>query len=105
MFGFARTLVQHKLLMVALLLAGYFLFAGEKEAPQPSSPWGANAPAQVFAGEPKKTSMSDKALALLNSAAKYAGVEGYLPTSLRDDAVANIGKTQNALTTAGQSSD
>ena len=37
MFTIARSLVRNKIFILALLLAGYFLFAGNKEAPKPKS--------------------------------------------------------------------
>lgn len=97
MFGFARSLIRHKILIFALLLAGYFMFAGNKEVPQPSSPWASNAAAPSAFGVTKEKTWTQKGLALLNDGAKYIGVEEYMPAALQDKAVAGINKTGGAL--------
>ena len=105
MFGIARTIAQHKLLMIAILLAGYFLFAGEKEAPTSSSPWGADAPAQSVRLGPKEATMGEKALKLVYTAATYVGVEDYLPTGISDQASGGMNQAGSALDNIAQPQD
>lgn len=105
MFGIARTIAQHKLLMVALLLAGYFLFAGEKQAPTTSSPWGADAPAQAVTLGPKEATMTEKALKLAYGAAEYIGVEDYLPASMGDQGAGGMVQAGSALDNIAQQQD
>ena len=105
MFGFARIIARNGVLLIALIGVGYFLFAGKKEEPKPSSPWAVNAPAQVASSTGAKASMTDKVLGAADSAAKYAGVQAYTPGALKDQAVGNMNKTEGALTKAGSSQD
>ena len=105
MFGFAKFIARNGIIVIALIGAGYFLFGGKKEVPKPSSPWAANAPAQVANATPAKASMTDKVLKVADGAAKYAGVQAYAPTALRDQAVGNINKTQTALENPNKNQD
>ena len=88
-----------------LVGAGYFLFGGKKEEPKPSSPWATNAPVQVASSSSAKASVTDNVLKVADSAAKYAGVQAYTPTALRDQAVGNINKTQTALESPNKNQD
>lgn len=97
MFTLARTLVQNKLFLVALALVGYMLFAGNKEAPKPKNAWDTVAAAPSYGGTEAKTSLTDKALKLLNEGAKMAGVEEYMPQALQEQAVSGLNKTEEAL--------
>ena len=105
MFGFARIIARNWIVLVALVGVGYFLLAGQKEAPKPSSPWSTVATTQVASSTGSKASMTDKVLGVADSAAKYAGVQGYTPGALKDQAVGNMNKTENALTKAGSGQD
>jgi hypothetical protein len=105
MFGIAQFIFRNKIVLIALVGVGYFLFAGQKEAPKPSSPWSAGAATQGASSAGSKTSMTDKVLKVADSAAKYAGVQDYTPGALKDQAVGNMNKTENALTKAGSSQD
>jgi hypothetical protein len=97
MFGFARTIFRHKILMLALLLAGYFLFAGNKEVPKPTSAWAHNAPSPSAFGVAKEKTWTEKGLTLLNDGAKYIGVEEYMPAALQEKAVDGFKKTGGML--------
>ena len=105
MLGFARLLMKSKFIILALLLGGYFMFMGDKQPPKPTSAWAVNAPAPGATVTPAKSSITDKVLGAADSAAKYAGVQEYTPTALRDQAVGNMNKTENALSKAGSGQD
>lgn len=105
MFTVARTIVKHKLLVAALLLAGYFLFAGNKEAPQPKSAWDPIAATQPAMGQAKEPGLTDKAIALVYAGARYAGVEEYLPTSMQEQAIGGLNKAGDALTAVNKNQE
>ena len=105
MFGFARIIARNGIVLVALVVVGYFLFAGKKETPKPSSPWAVNAPAQVASSTGSKASMTDKVLKVADNAAKYAGVQGYAPGALKDQAVGGMNKAEGGLNKATSSQD
>ena len=105
MFTFARSLVKNKVVILALLLAGYLAFSGNKEPPKPKNAWDTVAAAPAGGGAATQASLTDKALKLLNAGAKYAGVEEYMPTALRDQAVDGFVKTEAALANAGKGQD
>jgi hypothetical protein len=101
MFTIARSLMRHKLLIITVFAVFGFLFLGNKEEPKPSSPWSTNATGQVAASsDSKKSSFTVKAFKALNGLATTLGVEEYMPTALRDQAIGNLDKTQQALTNA-----
>jgi hypothetical protein len=97
MFGFARAIMRHKILMLAVLLAGYFMFAGNKEVPKPTNAWANNASAPSPFSVAKEKTWTEKGLTLLNEGAKYAGVEEYMPAALQEKAVDGLNKTGGAL--------
>jgi hypothetical protein len=101
MFGFARIIARNCVWVIALAGVGYFLFAGQKEAPKRTSPWSAGATTQVASNAGTKASMTDNVLKVADSAAKYAGVQDYTPSALKDQAVGNMNKTQGALAKVG----
>jgi hypothetical protein len=105
MFGIAQFVFRNKIVLIALVGVGYFLFAGQKEAPKPSSPWSARATSQTASSAGSKSSMTDKVFKVADSAAKYAGVQDFAPGALKDQAVGNMHKTQNALSKPGSSQD
>ena len=105
MLGVGRFIFRNKIVLVVFVGVGYFLFAGQKEAPKPSSPWSTGATTQVATISGSKASMTDKVLKVADSAAKYAGVQDYTPGALKDQAVGNMNKTENALTKAGTGQD
>lgn len=93
---------------MALGAGGYFLFGGKKEEPKVSSPWAANAPAQVpgsSTGSGSKASMTDRVLKAADGAAKYAGVGEYTPSALKDQAVGGMSKAESGLTKATSGQD
>ncbi len=96
MFTFARSLVKNKVIILALLLAGYFAFAGNKEAPKPKNAWDPIASTQTSAPA-KDEGLTAKALKLLNQGAKMAGVEEYMPEALQEQAIGGFNKAGDAL--------
>ncbi len=97
MFGFARAILRHKFLVIGAIALGIFFMSGNDDAAVPSSPWAANASAPVATSQAGKTSLTDKALKVADSAAKMAGVEEYSPLALKDQAVGGFDKTQSAV--------
>ena len=102
MVGFARIIARNGVLLVALIGVGYFLSAGKKEEPKPSSPWAVNAPAQLVSSTGSKASMTDRVLKVADNA---AGVQGYTPSALKDQAVGNMNKTEGAMTKVSSDQD
>lgn len=94
MFTVARTLVQNKVVILAILIGCYFAFSGNKEAPKPKNAW--DTVAAPVAG--KESDWKEKALKLLNQGAKAAGVEEYMPQALQEQAISGLNKTEEALT-------
>lgn len=105
MFTFARTLVKNKVVILALLVAFYFAFAGNKEAPKPKNAWDTVAATQPSGGGAKESGLADKALKALNAGAKMAGVEEYMPTALQEQAVDGFNKTETALNDINKQQD
>ena len=101
MFGIARILIRNKVLVAGLVAVGIFLSSGDKQAPKPPSPWAAGASSPVVASEGSKTSLTDKALTVVDSAPKMAGVEEYSPSALKEQAVGGFVTTDAAIKNAG----
>lgn len=95
MFTVARTLVQNKVVVLAILIGCYFAFAGNKEAPKPKNAWDTVAAAPATA---KEATWTEKGLKLANQAAKAAGVEEYMPQALQEQAISGLNKSEEALT-------
>ena len=105
MFTAANFIVRNKFVFVALIAVCYFLFAGHKEAPKPSSPWSAQASAPVAADSGAKASMTDRVMKVAGGAAQKLGVQDYTPTAIRDQTVGNMNKTEGALTKVNGNQD
>ena len=105
MFTIARSLVKNKIIILALLIAGYFLFAGNKEAPKPKSAWDTVSVTQPGAVAAHESSLTTKALKVLNAGAKWAGVEEYMPEGLQEKAIGGFNTASTALDNVGKQQD
>ena len=103
MFGIARILIRNKVLVVGLVAVGVFLASGDKDASKPASPWAAGAAEPVASSAGSKASLTDRALKVVDGAAKMAGVEEYSPSALKEQAVGGFEKTDAAITQTGGS--
>ena len=101
MFGFARWVTQHKVLVVAVFAAFFIFFGGKQEEVKPANPWSANAPEQVaVTSSSKKDSMTDKAFGVVAGAAKkYADVDisGVDPKKLQESTVSNFQGAEDGM--------
>ncbi len=105
MFTIARSLAKNKIIILALLLAGYFVFAGNKEAPKPKNAWDTVSVTQPGAVAAHEASLTTKALKALNSAAQYIGLEEYMPAALQEKAVGGFNTAGTALDNVGKQQD
>lgn len=105
MFTIARSLVKNKVVILALLVACYFAFAGNKEAPKPKNAWDTVAATQPVTSTAKDSGLAEKALKVLNAGAKMAGVEEYLPAALQEQAISGLNKTEDALNAVNKQQD
>jgi len=105
MFTIARTLAKNKIIILALLLAGYFAFAGNKEAPKPKSAWDTVSVTQPAAVAAHDSSLSSKALKALSAGAKWAGVEEYMPAALQEKAIGGFNTAGTALDNVAKQQD
>ncbi len=105
MFGVAKLVIQNKVVVIGLIVAGGFFFMGNQEKPKPSSPWASGAVASAPTSSSDKGSMTSKMMGVVSSASKYAGVDKVLPHDLAKQTVNNFGTTEKSFKEANHRSE